>query len=222
MHDAMLRNKYMVPALKNSIVTYEFLEKVKDGMIWLPRSNECFMYSCPSQPNKEVLAQYIYDAINTFLQNADPAAVPREKKDAIRALAEAVQAQPPDKHWQLLVLNHIDPSHMVFQKGYVKPKGQRKKEDEYQIEDRDGFFEGLPDCKFVKRAKIPGITQEAKLTKRREALERAHARVNERIAEAQEKQTRRQRQESQREDALRQRVFGQGARASFDQSQHQS
>ena len=54
-------------------------------------------------------------------------AVPKEKKEAIRALAEAVMAQPPEKHWQLLVLNHIDPNHAVFQKGYVKPKSLRKK-----------------------------------------------------------------------------------------------
>ena len=44
-YDACVRNDIMVPPFKDSIVTFEFLEKVLEGTIWLPKASECVMFS---------------------------------------------------------------------------------------------------------------------------------------------------------------------------------
>ena len=73
-------------------------------------------------------------------------------------------SSPPDVHFQLTLLKHIDPNHWVFDRNYVRPKIKRGVNDNvYQIEDNDGFFSNLPEAKEVKRAKIPGITKKMKI-----------------------------------------------------------
>ena len=139
-------------------------------------------YACPSQPDKDTLAQYIYHAISNFLQNCDPTKVTPEKKEAIRLLSEHIMDNPPNAHFQLTLLNHIDPKHEVFQKGYVKPKFVKKKAGrDFMIEDTNGFYEGLPDCASARRAKIPGLTKAQKIQQKKEALAKAHRMLDEKL-----------------------------------------
>ena len=79
-----------------------------------------------------------------------------------------------------MLLKFVSPKHFVFAKNYVRPKPQRNLADnEYQIEDHDSFFEGLPECAPSKRTRLPGVTKAMKLEKRKQALEAAHRHIQE-------------------------------------------
>ena len=72
---ACSRNGFLLPSERDPIVTFDFLDSVRVGLIWLPKTDECvgkyqdkfdeflLAYSCPSPPSKEVLAGYISEAI---------------------------------------------------------------------------------------------------------------------------------------------------------------
>ena len=60
---ACMRNNYLMPDLKDSIVTYEFCESVAKGVIWLPKTENCVTAQCVDPPTKDVLAKYLCDAI---------------------------------------------------------------------------------------------------------------------------------------------------------------
>ena len=51
------------------------------------------------------------------------------------------------------------------------------------IQDDDGFFASLPDCKHRKRGFIPGVTKAMKLDARKKQLERAYEHLQNRIKE---------------------------------------
>ena len=85
---------------------------------------------------------------------------------------------PPERNFQLMLLKFVSPKHFVFAKNYVRPKPQLNLADnEYQIEDHDSFFEGLPECAPSKRTRLPGVTKAMKLEKRKKALEAAHRHI---------------------------------------------
>ena len=87
---------------------------------------------------------------------------------------------PPERNFQLMLLKFVSPKHFVFAKNYVRPKPQRNLADnEYQIEDHDSFFEGLPEGAPSKRTRLPGVTKAMKLEKRKKALEAAHRHIQE-------------------------------------------
>ena len=78
---ACARNGYLLPPERDPIVTFDFLDSVRVGLIWLPKTHECvgkyldklnellvyLAYSCPSPPSKEILAGYISEAIQEGL-----------------------------------------------------------------------------------------------------------------------------------------------------------
>ena len=56
LYDACVRNDFLLPSYKDSIVTFEFLELVIAKKIWLPKAADCVMYSCVDVPTKVELA----------------------------------------------------------------------------------------------------------------------------------------------------------------------
>ena len=85
-----------------------------------------------------------------------------------------------------MILKFIQPDHFVFHKSYVRPKVKKNQDDDlYQIPDDEGFFEGLPEAEKVKRARIPGITKEMKIEKKKKQLAEQHAHLNEKLAKEQ-------------------------------------
>ena len=68
-------------------------------------------------------------------------------------LAAHILERPPDAHFQLTILKKVESDHFVFAKNYVRPRIKRGKQAAiYQIEDPDGFFDGLPEAPVAKRA----------------------------------------------------------------------
>ena len=83
-----------------------------------------------------------------------------------------------------MILKFIQPDHFVFHKSYVRPKVKKNQGDDlYQIPDDEGFFDGLPETGKVKRAKIPGITKQMKIERKKRLLEEAHAHLNQKLAQ---------------------------------------
>ena len=85
-----------------------------------------------------------------------------------------------------MILKFIQADHFVFHKSYVRPKVKKNQGDDlYQIPDDEGFFDGLPETEKVKRAKIPGITKQMKIERKKRLLEEAHAHLNQKLAQEQ-------------------------------------
>ena len=116
------------------------------------------------------MAGAIQQCLNTKLRNE-----PQATRDAIRKLMVAILEKPPNKGFQLTLLKHVCHDHFVFSKGYVKPKPQKQVDPDWQLDDPHGFFAGLPLAPEVKRKRVPGITQQMRLEKKKKALEAAHA-----------------------------------------------
>ena len=114
---------------------------VRKRELWMPKAADCCGYSCVTPPTKQVLAEYNCKALNNHANNADPKTVTREQKEAVRELARRIMYVPPDRGFQLMLLKHVDSTHFVFDKNYVRPKIQKKVvESVYQIRDDEGFF----------------------------------------------------------------------------------
>ena len=200
MYDACLRNGFLLPPKKDAMVTFEFLDQVRSQDIWLPKADDCRCYTCVTPPTKLQLA----DIVSRLLQakaNTDKS-IPRWQKEPIRNLATRILNSPPQKEFQLFLIKHLCPDHEIFHKSYVRPvpkKDDEEKKDEdllyFQIEDKNNFFDDLPECKSTKRKKIPGLTREMKLKRKQAILAAAQSHVNRRLAQETTKQSKRDRSE---------------------------
>ena len=151
-YNAAVRNGIMLPPLNDPMITKPFLDEVRTKKVWLPKADECMGYTCVQKPTKLVLSKYLADALKREAQNADPKQATREERDAVLLLATRILENPPDAHFQLTILKKVEPDHFVFAKNYVRPRIKRGKQAAiFQIEDPDGFFEGLPEAPAAKR-----------------------------------------------------------------------
>ena len=60
---AMVRNKYAVPALKQPICTIKWMQGVRDGLYWCHRG-ELAMRQIASAPTKQQLAEILMAAVD--------------------------------------------------------------------------------------------------------------------------------------------------------------
>ena len=50
------------------------------------------------------------------------------------------------------------------------------------VKNPDGFFDGLPECKQTKRARVPGVTKAMQLEAKKKAIEASHRHIQSQIA----------------------------------------
>lgn len=65
--EAMVRNRYQMPQLKQALVTIKFMQGVRDGFYWCPRSNHARHFQIASVPTKFQLAELLMEAIEEHI-----------------------------------------------------------------------------------------------------------------------------------------------------------
>ena len=122
MYDACLRNQYLMPPFKDTIVTRNFMLGVKDKFYWCLRSNEVTTLKvCADPPRRIELALMVFDVI----MHLNP--MPEPFDTGIKRTALLIKQKPPSVNWMIMILSSLNPDHAIFAKNYVRPKEQRQK-----------------------------------------------------------------------------------------------
>ena len=145
MYAALLRNQFLMPPLKDAMVTRRYMLDVKDGKAWCLHSSEVVaLKACADCPSRKVLAELVAEAM---LRNMTT--MPPRMKTAIRRTAALVLKAPPSKSWLVQVLSSVEPGHGIFDTGYTKPAPQRNGfiAPQATVANPNGFFDGIPVAK---------------------------------------------------------------------------
>ena len=87
----------------------------------------------------------IQAALIECLENGIPNALQANKPPLVNLL-EHLKKRAGDKEWMLKVLGHLsDRNHPFFAKDYIPPKKQMAQTFNYEFDNSDQFFNGLPD-----------------------------------------------------------------------------
>lgn len=92
-----------------------------------------------------------------------------------------IRKHRPNKFFLLILLFNIVPDHQYFKKDYVPQKPERSMAMDYQVEDADGFFENLPECKPRKKAVAVGMTKAQKQERKMKVMQMAQQHLQNRM-----------------------------------------
>ena len=111
------------------------MEGVRQGVHWLPKMSEVKYFDVVSCPPKQMLAEIVVAAIGKHhvLDQHPP----------FKATCDRLLKVPPSKSFLLCILGTLEPSHAVFEKGYIKPLKKLHTKEVVNIQN-DGFFDDLP------------------------------------------------------------------------------
>ena len=105
-YEYMIRSGWLLPRLKCSSITFEYLTKVRLGEVYGLKADKCHLMNCFDPPN----AQVLHAKITILLLKL------KLPELGIKS------SQLPDKSWLKDVLSTLDPHDEVFKKNYVAPK----------------------------------------------------------------------------------------------------
>jgi hypothetical protein len=97
MYHAMLRNRYYLPKLKSTIISVDYMQKVRYRQYWSLKYEEVHLLPCPLPPPKHYL-------ISEFVRLAKIINV----ETGIKGLKE------PDTEWLLVAIAALKPDHPIF------------------------------------------------------------------------------------------------------------
>ena len=140
-YQALSYNQYILPPLKDNMVTRQFMINVKTGKQWCLKSSDISgTRVCADPPSRKDLANIVGDVMLNYRSLGEP------HDTAFKSTAMLIKKQPPAVHWLLQVLATIDPGNVIFSKGYRKPSKQQqaRQVEETMISNADGFFSDLP------------------------------------------------------------------------------
>ena len=141
--EALKRNQFNVPPLKDALCTKKWLLGVKNKVYWCLHASEAGpKKEVASVPSKKVLGEILVQVMRGLPSYGEP------RDSGIRRTADHIEKkQGADVHWMILILSTISPEHFIFAKDYVKPlidRGQEKFVFDCNVPNDDGFFTGLP------------------------------------------------------------------------------
>lgn len=138
LYEMTVRNSYYVPARKCPFVTVNYLIGVKNGEVDCPKYAQIRRAPCPTPPRKAEL-------VATLMQVGE---------DMDLDFGLAADGPMPNTAWLLDLLSTYEPGHRYFTKLY-RPA---KEKPERQLDNDDGFFDGLPPAltqsKAVRRSQV--------------------------------------------------------------------
>ena len=151
LYKACLRNGYVMPSMKSTICTIDFMFEVKATKIYCPTVAQVRgRRACPDPPDVESLKQFIVVAVAQADYAGRLANIERMAFDTLR---ERLRKKYANKEWLIDLLWCLDNNHMIFDKNY---KYRRPKDytADYQklIPNENQFFEGLPELTLEERA----------------------------------------------------------------------
>lgn len=98
LYNACLRNQYVMPPLKDSLVTKDFIMSVfRSKTVWCPKSSDIQYRVCADVPPKKMLAEIVFNQ----MQSTN---VPEDMRQAFQNTASLIMKNPPSTSWLLLVL----------------------------------------------------------------------------------------------------------------------
>ena len=151
MYGALLRNQRWTPKLKEPIMTTEFMVGVREGLYWLPKTEEIRLLNCADPPPKQMIADILCEKMMNFPAQGEPF------DTQIRRTAIKVKQCPPNKEWSLGMLSTFDNQNELFEKSYVKPKVDvlgNAMPDFAMVDNHDNFFTNLPVAKKSKKRNV--------------------------------------------------------------------
>lgn len=113
-YEVMQRNGYYLPKLKSGIVTFDYLNEVRNKVFFCPKYEQLKLRACPRPPAKELLVEYVLHECGR--RNL----VPGFNKDDKKA--------KPNKEWLVAVLSTLNTDHPIFGREYLPPHKETKAE----------------------------------------------------------------------------------------------
>ena len=108
-HTALVRNKFMVPPLKDPLVTVAFMKGVLNGRYFLLKQEQVeHTRQCADKPPKGELADLVADVLLNCPN------LPAEVAAAVRSTAHLIRRKKPNVDWQLQMLAQFAPDHAIF------------------------------------------------------------------------------------------------------------
>jgi len=141
----LMRNGYNCPKLKSAIMSFAFMDGVREGDYWLPLMDECKLRKIPSMPPMGDLADMLADEIAEHADQLDD-----QLKAAMQKTAERLRKFPADSEWMVGIMYTIKPDHPIFAKGYTVPKKVTANAEKKPDLDAS-FFIGAPMSKSKKK-----------------------------------------------------------------------
>jgi hypothetical protein len=141
-YEALERNGFKMPAYKGQFVTSDVLIKIRNGEMYCPRYTDLVVRPCPTPPDAMTIKNELINGIHhSFANGMDNSHRPRFDE-----LLKQLERATPDKDWMLQILSIMTQGqHQYFSKSYVPPPKVRNQNDSYlHVENRDGFFNDLP------------------------------------------------------------------------------
>jgi hypothetical protein len=152
MHEALLRNAYVVPDLKSPIVTKDFMALTRQRQIYSFKTDQVKLFNCVSPPTLNFLQGELVNALQNNLHR-----FPATDKVAVQRLIVSLRNRQADKRYYVLMLGTVtNGQHPIFAKDYVAPK--RKPQNEVTFNENSDFFEGLPEYQGqVRRSHVTSL-----------------------------------------------------------------
>lgn len=159
MHNACVRNGFIMPTLKSKICTWRFMNEVRLGLVYVPKHDNVKRGLCPERPSEQVIRNELVRVIQAGIDNNQ---VPANLLQQFVCLQQHLKKHTADKDWLLDVLATVSDNHEFFSKSYRPPKRVADILD-YQVPGDNGFFDDLPDArKGNTRATYNLLTREQK------------------------------------------------------------
>ena len=140
LYEALRRNQYIMPDIKENLVTSGWMLGVVQGNQWCLSSSEVScLQQCVSPPPRKFLAKIL-------IQTMSEINIPAEKVEPMKATAKLIAKHPPNVSWMLICLAQMKSDHEIFGKDYVAPKLDRGgiAISEASVDNIAHFFTGLP------------------------------------------------------------------------------
>ena len=144
LYEACARNEYFLPPYSDSFISADFLDGLRTGQNWLPKTSQCKVYTCVDPPSRQDIAATLSETIKTYVfENVyDPVVKKRYINTSTR-----ISRHPPNKHFSLTLLGNFEPDHEYFKKDFQRPKKYKQAHFAYEVDNSNDFFTGLPPCK---------------------------------------------------------------------------
>ena len=143
LYKACLRNGFIMPSMKSSLCTIDFMFEVKAETMYCPTISDLKgRKACPDPPDIKTLMIFISAAVMKHERNGSLADF---EKVQLKALQERLQKKKANKEWLIDVLWCLDGDHPIFEKDYVYRRPKDSHLDYMKlIPNEKGFFDGLP------------------------------------------------------------------------------
>ena len=143
LYKACQRNEFVMPSVKCSLCTIDFMFEVKAETIYCPTNKDLKgRKACPDPPDIKTIITFITAAVLKHEANGSLAML---EKAQFTLLQERLKKKKANKEWLIDILWCLDKEHPIFEKDYVYRRPRDNSLEFMQlIPNENQFFDGLP------------------------------------------------------------------------------